>query len=63
MTDEVQETTAQGPTPNPIQCIFCGQMHPVLPESGPPYDHYECPVYDMDVTLVNGQNPERKSIT
>lgn len=57
MTDEVQQAPAQEPTPNPIKCVLCHQMHPVLPESGPPYDHYLCPVYDKDISLVNGQNP------
>lgn len=57
MTDEVQETVAQEPTPNPIQCVLCNLMHPVLPESGPPYTHYNCTTYDKSVALVNGQNP------
>ena len=61
MTDEViidmAAIAGPEPTPNPIQCILCNEMHPVLPDTGPPYAYYNCPNTNMTIALVNGQNP------
>jgi hypothetical protein len=51
MTDEVQETTAQEPNAE-IECILCHLLHPLLPESGPPYSHYDCTTYGQTVALT-----------
>lgn len=56
MTDQVQQAPAQEPPQNPILCSLCHQRHPLLPESGPPYTHYECTTYNKTVTLLDVQS-------